>query len=78
MTDPIRDLLQRQRESKRAYEDPTYVAALLRTGNAPSPEAFNTSVDMGYSGTEALTAAHQIDQAATQFFTDLDNTPPAA
>lgn len=77
--DPIRALFLRDAEQKRARSDPHYVQALL-AGEAPSPTAYLTALDMGHEGEEALTAARTLDQAATNFFANqpADDNPPAA
>lgn len=79
MTDPIRGLLQSQRETQRARRDPHFVQALI-AGTAPSALAYVTALDMGHEGEQALTAAHEIDQAAIRFTQQppADDTPPAA
>lgn len=71
MTDPIRFLLARDAETKRARADNDYVQALM-DGQAPSAAAYVAALDAGYTGDEALTAARNIDRAAANF------TPPAA
>ncbi|WP_438479086.1 hypothetical protein [Streptomyces asiaticus] len=77
-SDPIRSAYLRASEQKRARNDPTYMQALL-TGKAPSATAFVTALDMGHEGHDALTAAHTLDQAAANFFTNppADDTPAA-
>jgi len=82
MTDPIRDMFAQARALRRARSDQTYLFAELTGGNAPSPEAYNASIDMGHVGAEALEVARQLDQAAANFFTQPeapnDQPPPAA
>lgn len=69
--DPIRSMRDRQHEKKRALADGHYARALMDR-QAPSIAAFITALDSGLTGDDALTAAHDIDQAAANF------TPPAA
>jgi hypothetical protein len=78
VTDPIRAMFLRDSETKRARKDSAYVQALLN-GQAPSATAYCTALDMGHEGDKALTAAHELDQAAQQFFANPPtDTPPAA
>lgn len=78
MTDPIRGALLRQQEAKRARQDATFMQALL-AGKAPSATAYCAALDMGHTGDEALTAAHELDQAAAEFCANPPtDTPPAA
>lgn len=69
--DPIRALIDRQNDTKRALSDGHYAQAVMAR-NAPTVAAFIAALDAGHEGEAALTAAHEIDQAAANF------TPPPA